>query len=362
MKTACLVCVTLILSTCGVAAVGVKYPECPAGLTCSQVTPLDKPTLTFDCAFAAPANGVEPIGHVYCMHGNDGSGAKAMFAAVMLELANHGYASVSCDNRGFSPGASPNNYSAYNYDVLQTDIFSIVNATNMYDSKDGKFHMVAHDQGARVAWHAIAQGEGRRRFRSFTSLSIPHSDIFSDSLYGTNTQTDEQHAAQYVRILVLPNSTTVYNDALFHTFCTGSGWKTYESCQKILWWYNGAIDSGAMALAPMLPFGAVAKSLKIPEATVRALTQYNITGVPQTVKVGKIDENLPILFACGEGDGSDLCHGAAGDYFEQGSKSLIANFTYLRMKLPCGHDVLGCSDSAQVDQLIGNILQNIQDS
>ena len=348
----------IIFLTTFIAAVA-AYPNCPAGLKCSQVTPPDKPTLTFDCAFAAPATDKTIKGYVYCMHGNDGAKAKAMFAAVQLELADHGYASVSCDNRGYSPGASPNEYSAYNYDVLQTDIFSLVNATKMYNPTDGKFHMVAHDQGARVSWHAIAKGEGRRRFRSFTSLSIPHSDVFSDSLFGPNTQTDEQHAAQYVRILVLPNSTTVYSDALYHNFCTGSGWNNYDQCQHILWWYNGGIDSGAMALAPMLPYGAIAKSLKIPESTVRALTQYNVSGVPQTVKVGPI-KHFPVLFVCGENDGSDLCKGEAGDYFQQGSEKLIANFTYLRMKSPCGHDVLGCSDKIQVDQLIGLILQNIQ--
>ena len=46
----------------------------------------------------------------------------------------------------------------------------------------GKFHLVAHDQGARVSWHSIAKNITRSRLLSFTSLSIPHSDVFSDAL------------------------------------------------------------------------------------------------------------------------------------------------------------------------------------
>ena len=332
------------------------YPNCAAGLTCRKITPADKPELTFDCAFGTPSG--TPVGHVYCLHGNDGVGAKGMFAKVMLELASHGYASMACDARGFSPGARPTQYSDYNYNVLITDIFSLVDEAQMH-SAAGKFHMVAHDQGARISWHSIAKGVGRKRFLTFTSLSIPHSDVFSDSLYGSKTQDDEQKAAQYVRIIALPNSTIVYNRQIATKVCPTYHFAHAADCQRALWYYNGAVDSGAMAMAKMLPFGRVAKWIGIPEAVVRNLTQYSLDGVPQTVKVGPVGGELPVFFACGENDESDLCSGAAGDYFESGTRALVANLTYMRMTAPCGHDVLGCSDVAQVTKLVAGIVANV---
>ena len=60
-----------------------------------------------------------------------------------------------------------------------------------------------------------------------------------------------------------------------------------------------------------------------------------------------------------EPDHSDLCSGAAGDYFERGTRALVANLSYMRMKPPCGHDVLGCADEAQVKQLVAGIVHNV---
>ena len=50
------------------------YPDCADGLDCRTLTPSDKPTLTFDCAFGSPKTdtNMRPAkGFVYLMHGND---------------------------------------------------------------------------------------------------------------------------------------------------------------------------------------------------------------------------------------------------------------------------------------------------
>ena len=50
------------------------YPDCADGLECKTLTPSDKPTLTFDCAFGSPKTdtNMRPTkGLVYLMHGND---------------------------------------------------------------------------------------------------------------------------------------------------------------------------------------------------------------------------------------------------------------------------------------------------
>ena len=135
---------------------------------------------------------------------------------------------------------------------MAADIFAIVDKVGFADKYGGKFHLVSHDQGVRVAWHSIHLGEGRRRYLSFTSLSIPHSDVFSHAIYPSSNPNDprvdpqQQFATQYVRMLVLPNSTTVENDMIFRHVCQPNKWATPEICQKTLWWYNGAIDAGAM--------------------------------------------------------------------------------------------------------------------
>ena len=78
------------------------------------------------------------------------------------------------------------------------------------------------------------------------SLSIPNSDVFSDALLSNHSDPGQQLAAQYVRTLVLPNSTTVQGEIIFRKVCETEGWDMPESCQPSLWWYNGAIDAGAM--------------------------------------------------------------------------------------------------------------------
>lgn len=263
-------------------------------MVCTKVTPPDKPGMTFDCAHVTAAAGTER-GRVYHMHGNNGVRSKAMFFDTMLQLAPLGYTSVACDARGYSPGATPQLQPAYHYDELVVDVFSLVNATLGL----GRFHLVTHDQGASVAWHAIARGAMRRRLLSFTSLSIPHADVFSDSLYGPQADKDEQMAPQYVRVLVLPNATVVQNGAIFTRVCKSEGWTTPAGCQPSLWCYNGAIDSGAMALVPMGPYGNAAH-VGIANTTAARLTQYRLGGVPQTVKVGRVVE-FPVLYACGSG-------------------------------------------------------------
>jgi len=226
-----------------------SYPACSDGITCYTITPSDKPELTFNCGYVASSlpgvgGGTTTLGFAYHMHGNDGPQSKAMFFDTMLQLGPKGFASLACDARGYSPTAAPDDYDSYHYDKLQSDIFSIVDESGLSADFNNQFHLVAHDQGARVAWHAVAMGEGRKRFLSLSSLAIPHSDVFSSALMGDNTDADQQQAAQYVRQLVLPDSVTFDTNEIWTSVCSGQ-WDTPEDCQKTLWWYNGAIDAGA---------------------------------------------------------------------------------------------------------------------
>jgi len=256
------------------------------------------------------------------LHGNDAD-KKERYFEIMRVLADQGFRSVACDQRGFSPGASPQIYAAYNYNELANDIFAIADLSGF-----DKFHVVAHDQGARVTWHAVAVGAGRERFRSIATLAIPHADAFSEALYGPNADKRQQTASQYVTVLTLNTSKSLMWSA--KAFCGNSD---VDFCQRKWWWYNGAVDSGNMALAPKQSNGLFPHSNQ----------KYGDAGVPQTSKVGKV--SMPVLFSCGVGDTSDLC---GQDYaFASRSKELsnAEAFTYLELSR-CGHRVITCNETS----------------
>ena len=128
-----------------------------------------------------------------------------MWSMMMQAFADKGYNTLAFDQRGFSPEASPYLQSEYNYDKLADDIFAIA---DIYFGVSSKFHLVAHDQGARLGWHAIALGTARKRYLSYTPLSEAHSDAFSDALYGPNTDHAQQTAFMYLWSFTLPRNST----------------------------------------------------------------------------------------------------------------------------------------------------------
>ena len=94
------------------------------GLECSQLAPADLPGMLFDCAHVQ-ASQPTAVGNVYLMHGDDGLLSKGMWAETMVQLATKGYNTLACDQRGYSPGAAPDDIEAYGYDFLAADIVSI---------------------------------------------------------------------------------------------------------------------------------------------------------------------------------------------------------------------------------------------
>lgn len=327
------------------------FAQCEPGMTCFQLRPYKYGVpLVFDCA---KANVSAPVkGNVYFMHGNDGPRAKGMYALMMTAAAAQGYQTLACDQRGFSPGASPYNETAYNYDRLVEDIFAIVDG---HFGAGSKFHVVAHDQGARVAWHALAGAEARSRFTSFTSLSIPHLDAFSDMMYGPNPEPKQQLNYAYVRDLTLPNSVLAYNQNIWHMICQGAyQYQTPQACQPAMWWYVGAYAAGAMALQPFNGFGPVGQQIGIPEDYVKANSPYPMEGFPQTNKTGVVSE-LPIQYICGASELADLCNDRARD----DTAKYVAKYTYHRMD-QCGHDLTKPQACPQYQEVIDNVLHHIE--
>ena len=329
---------------------GPIYPVCAPNMTCFQLKPYFDKNWTFNCAginstlSLSTHDPSKSKGNVYFMHGNDGPNSKAMWGLMMEAVAAEGYDALACDQRGFSPDASPYNVSEYNYDYLVEDIFAL---SDKYFGTDSKIHAVGHDQGGRVGWHAIAVGTARTRYASYTALSEAHSDVFSDALYGPNPDKVQQTNFMYVWDFTLPGENVqAYNNAMAHNVCGKIGYRTAKECQTALWWYPGAILSGNLALQPKQDFGYVGKMIGIPDEYVKEHAIYPWkTGIPQTAKVGNVTE-FPVLLICGSSDLADLCT----DRYQKGTAELVQDFSYYRAT-HCGHDLTtpkACSDYQNV--------------
>ena len=86
------------------------------------------------------------------------------------------------------PGASPGESSAYHSAVLAEDVYALAAAANV-----SRFHLVGHDHGALLGWRIAAQRPAK--ILSYTALSVPHVDAFSQALVGGNsTARDKSNA------------------------------------------------------------------------------------------------------------------------------------------------------------------------
>ena len=333
---------------------GPSYPACAPNMDCFELNPYLDKSWTFNCAgINSTLAGAPSKGNVYFMHGNDGPNSKAMWGLTMERVAAEGYDALACDQRGFSPDASPYNVSEYNYDYLVEDIFAL---SDVYFGVGSKIHAVAHDQGGRVGWHAIAVGTARTRYLSYSVFSEAHSDVFSDALYGPNPDPAQQTNFMYVWDFTLPGeSVQAYNGAMAHNVCGRIGYRTAKECQTALWWYPGAVASGNLALQPKKDFGHVGKLIGIPDDYVKKNAIYPWkTGIPQTKKVGNVTE-FPVLLVCGSSDVADLCT----DRFKDGTAALVKDFSYYRATT-CGHDLTSSKRCPEYQKIIDAVVKVIK--
>ena len=254
--------------------------------TCFKLKPYSDRDWYFECATVNTT--ATENGNVIFLHGNDGARSKAMWSMMMQTFAAKGFKTLAFDQRGFSPEASPYIQSQYNYNYLAEDLFAIADA---FFGAGSKFHLVAHDQGARLGWHAIAIGTGRKRYLSYTPLSEAHSDAFSDSLYGPNADPKQQKAFMYLWDFTLPgNSTTAYKNNIWRILCTrAKHYATPRLCQPSLWWYIGAVES-EFSNATFFNLGFNWSANWYTEDYVKEHTVYPLSGRPQTTKVGNVTE------------------------------------------------------------------------
>ncbi|WP_343598853.1 alpha/beta hydrolase [Mycobacterium sp.] len=100
----------------------------------------------------------------------------AMWAGVMATLAGAGYRCAAPDQRGYSPGARPRDVEAYRHEELVEDVVAIADTLDFR-----RFHLVAHDWGAAIAWLVAIAAPSR--LASLTVMSIPHYHAFAQATW-----------------------------------------------------------------------------------------------------------------------------------------------------------------------------------
>ena len=144
--------------------------------------------LTFRAEAAGPEDG--PV--VLLLHGFPQT--SLCWSAQLPALAAAGYRAVAVDQRGYSPGARPDDPAAYAMAHLVDDVLGVIGALGV-DAVD----LVGHDFGGSVAW--TVAGHHPERVRTLTVASTPHPLAFvrayqasGSSPGGTGGGTSDQNA------------------------------------------------------------------------------------------------------------------------------------------------------------------------
>ena len=113
------------------------------------------------------------------------------------DFGAEGFRAVAFDQRGYSPSARPLQVSDYAVSHLVEDVIKVA-STLGYD----RFHLVGHDWGAAVGWAVAAHHSSK--LKSYTALSVPHTDAFSEAMRSPESSQSEK--SQYIKMFVQKDS------------------------------------------------------------------------------------------------------------------------------------------------------------
>jgi pimeloyl-ACP methyl ester carboxylesterase len=115
------------------------------------------------------------------------------WTAELAALADRGYRAVAVDQRGYSPGARPDDSAAYAMPHLVDDVVGMVDALG-----GDPVHLVGHDFGGSVAW--TVAGHHPDRVRTLTVASTPHPRAFVRAYQaGAGDSSDQNRRSGYMR-------------------------------------------------------------------------------------------------------------------------------------------------------------------
>ena len=95
----------------------------------------------------------------------------------LVALGDAGYRAVAFDQRGYSPGARPDDVARYETSHLVADVLAVADWLGGHT-----FHLVGHDWGGAIAWQVA--GRYPHRLRTVTVLSTPHPLALTTALRG----------------------------------------------------------------------------------------------------------------------------------------------------------------------------------
>ncbi|NUP47060.1 MAG: alpha/beta hydrolase [Catenulispora sp.] len=142
----------------------------------------------FDTAEEGPQSGPP----VVLLHGFPQT--SACWQAASRVMAGEGLRTIAPNQRGYSPGARPAQVESYHLAHLVSDVTGLLDALGLPSA-----HLVGHDWGAIVAWHAAAWHP--ERFRTLTAVSVPHLRAMSEVLAAGGPAADEQRRrSEYIQL------------------------------------------------------------------------------------------------------------------------------------------------------------------
>ena len=179
-------------------------------------------------------------------------------------LGDAGYRAVAPDQRGYSPGARPDEVERYAVAQLVNDVIAIADEIGGHT-----FHLVGHDWGAAVAWQVA--GRHAHRVRTLTILSVPHPHAFGRALTGEGGS-DQASRSGYIQFF--------RSDGAADTFLADGGAAL-----------KGLFEMTGLAADAVGPYVEV---LQQPGAMQAALNWYRAADLTATEGLGPI--TMPTLF------------------------------------------------------------------
>lgn len=230
--------------------------------------------LVFDVGFAGREDG-EPV---IALHGFPQTSDS--WLEVAPALVDAGLRVIAPDQRGYSPGARPDDVAAYAVPRLVEDVTGLMDALG-YDSA----HVVGHDWGAAVAWALAAHHP--ERVRTLVALSVPHLAAYGWALVHDD---DQKERASYIRLMRTPGKA---EEVLLA-----------EDGRRLTAMYGGKVPEprAASYVAAMQAPGALTAALSWYRAMSRDLDATPAVTVPTTYLWGGEDWALGAAGArrCGE--------------------------------------------------------------
>lgn len=220
-------------------------------------------SLTLEVSTAGPADG--PV--ALLLHGFPQT--SRCWHRVAPLLSDAGVRVLAPDQRGYSPGARPDDVAAYRLEHLVADALAVLDAAGAREAV-----VVGHDWGALVGWALAAAAP--ERVRALVAVSVPHPAAFVQAL---REDADQKRRSSYIALFRL-------RGVAERTLLAAGGRQL-----RLLYTGSALSDEEVDAhVAPMLEDGALGAAL----AWYRAQDVSELAAVPPV--------RVPTTYLWGRGD------------------------------------------------------------